>query len=75
MLYEVITRVNLDQKLSDKITVGTNTFFSHTENNKMATGEQNGLIANILKYPSFLPVYDEDGSYLNDLVYAETPLV
>lgn len=66
-------RVNLDQKINNKLKIGTNSFFSHTENNKMATGEQNGLVENLLAWPSFLPVYDDEGNYVDDIVYAESP--
>lgn len=66
-------RVNLDQKIGKNLKIGTNSFFSHTTNNKMATGEQNGLVENLLVWPSFLPVYDGEGNYVDDVVFAESP--
>ncbi|MGC9343123.1 MAG: TonB-dependent receptor, partial [Bacteroidales bacterium] len=64
-------RVNLDQKVSDKFSIGTNFGVTRSINNRKE-GDQslNGPVPNALSLPAIYPVYNEDGSYNESGPYA-----
>lgn len=64
-------RVNIDQKINDKFSVGTNFGVTRSFNNRKE-GDQslNGPVPNALSLPPIYPVYNEDGSYNESGPYA-----
>lgn len=58
-------RVKTDVKLTDKITVGENVYFSRSAANGFAetAGNTQGVITNAMQFPSAAPVYDSNGNY------------
>lgn len=61
------TRLKLDGRLSDKFTWGVNYSYAYDKSTSPFYGDQvdypSNAIANALLFPSYLPVYDEDGNY------------
>lgn len=55
-------RINIENKATDKITLGSNTSISFSKNNRVPTGDAGGLGLAQQKMP-FLPVFNEDGTY------------
>ncbi|MBE0655770.1 MAG: TonB-dependent receptor, partial [Bacteroidales bacterium] len=64
-------RVNLDQQVTDKFSIGTNFGVTRSINNRKE-GDQslNGPVPNALSLPSIFPVYNADGSYNESGPYA-----
>lgn len=62
-------RVNVDSKVSKRLTVGVNVAFTYNDNNEVSTGRynQSPSMAALLYLPT-LPVYNEDGSYAQYLM-------
>lgn len=62
-------RVNVDSKVSDRLTVGANVAFTYNDNNEVSTGryDRSPSMAALLYLPT-LPVYNEDGSYAQYLM-------
>ncbi|NHN24876.1 TonB-dependent receptor [Flavobacterium jejuense] len=58
-------RVKTDVKLTDKVTVGENVYFSRSAANGFAetSGNTQGVITNAMQFPSAAPVYDSDGNF------------
>lgn len=61
-------RINLDAKLTDRLSLGTNTTLSQTDDSQVhfsAPGgpETNGLFDITQSWPSNVPVYDDDGNF------------
>ncbi len=67
----VSLRFNSSFKINDKIRVGENISYTRTNGNSAFTGTQaangetnyNGIIAQAIKAPPHVPVYDENGNY------------
>jgi len=57
-------RLNVDSKVSKRLTVGANVSFTYNDNNEVSTGryDRSPSMAALLYLPT-LPVYNEDGSY------------
>lgn len=57
-------RLNVDSKVSKRLTVGANISFTYNDNNEVSTGryDRSPSMAALLYLPT-LPVYNEDGSY------------
>lgn len=57
-------RLNVDSKVSKRLTVGANISFTYNDNNEVSTGryDRSPSMATLLYLPT-LPVYNEDGSY------------
>jgi TonB-dependent starch-binding outer membrane protein SusC len=55
-------RFNLDSKVSEKFTIGTNMNISHIAENLIDT-EINGVVRSAIFQPPTIPVYNEDGTY------------
>jgi len=62
-------RVNVDSKVSKRLTIGANVAFTYNDNNEVSTGRynQSPSMAALLYLPT-LPVYNEDGSYAQYLM-------
>lgn len=65
------TRVNVDHKLDDNLTIGTSISLSSSTNDRVE-GDQTlfGPLPNALSIPAIFPVYNQDGSYNEDGPYA-----
>ena len=63
-----VFRVNSEHKLFDDIvTVGQHLTFSYVDNNGISVGNQyNNSLRGAFNTSPFLPVYDDDGNYLNN---------
>ena len=57
-------RINIENKASDKISIGTNMSVSYSQNQRVPTGDAGGLGLAQQNLP-YVPVYNEDGSYYN----------
>jgi TonB-dependent starch-binding outer membrane protein SusC len=55
-------RINVENKATDKLSIGTNMSVSYSKNNRVPTGDAGGLGLAQQKLP-YLPVYNDDGSY------------
>lgn len=57
-------RLNVDSKVSKRLTVGANISFTYNDNNEVSTGryDRSPSMAALLYLPT-LPVYNDDGSY------------
>jgi TonB-dependent starch-binding outer membrane protein SusC len=64
-------RLNLDHKISDKLSIGSSISLSYSENDRVE-GDQTlyGVLPNAISIPAIFPVYNEDGSYNEDHFYA-----
>jgi len=61
--YERISgRINVENKATDKLSLGTNMSVSYSKNDRVPTGDAGGLGLAQQKLP-YLPIYNEDGSY------------
>lgn len=62
-------RVNVDSKVSKRLTVGANVAFTYNDNNEVTTGryDHSPSMAALIYLPT-LPVYNEDGSYAQYLM-------
>ena len=59
-------RLNLDQKVTDKLTVGTSVFLAHSKNKRSFNDNTyTGIITNIVGASPLMPVYDANGNYTN----------
>lgn len=59
-------RLNLDQKVTDKLTVGTSAFIAYSKNRRSFNDNTyTGIITNIVGASPLMPVYDENGDYTN----------
>lgn len=58
-------KLNLDQKLNDIIRVGTSNSFSRSyrTNARVGDGPQGGILQAALHTPTYLPKFNDDGSY------------
>ena len=57
-------RINLERKMNNTITVGTNMSIANSSRNKVLEGNNNaGIFANMLFMEPIVPVYNADGSY------------
>src|SRR5690606_25610257 len=67
-------KINLDNKVGEKIKVGTSTSLVRTQRNMSANGNvPNGTVNGALYTPSYYPLYTPDGDY-NRPVFFENPL-
>ncbi len=55
-------RINVENKASDKLSIGTNMSVSYSKNKRVPTGDSGGLGLAQQKLP-YLPVYNADGTY------------
>ncbi len=55
-------RINVENKATDKLSIGTNMSVSYSKNKRVPTGDSGGLGLAQQKLP-FLPVYNADGTY------------
>jgi TonB-linked SusC/RagA family outer membrane protein len=55
-------RINVENKATDKLSIGTNMSVSYSNNKRVPTGDSGGLGLAQQKLP-YLPVYNSDGSY------------
>ena len=63
-------RLNLDQKVNDKLTVGTSAFLSYSRNKRSFNDNTyTGIITNIVGASPLMPVYDEFGNYTDYTEY------
>ncbi|MFN0034252.1 MAG: SusC/RagA family TonB-linked outer membrane protein [Saprospiraceae bacterium] len=64
-------RVNVDHRMSDKLTVGTSIGLSYAKTNRIE-GDQSlhGPLPNGISTPAIFPVYNEDGSYNQEGPYS-----
>ncbi|MCC6280430.1 MAG: TonB-dependent receptor, partial [Saprospiraceae bacterium] len=64
-------RVNVDHKMSDKLTVGTSIGLTYSKMDRVE-GDQtlHGPLPNGISTPAIFPVYNEDGSYNQDGPYS-----
>lgn len=62
-------RANVDAKVSNRLTVGTNVSFTYNDNDEVTTGryDSSPSMAALIYLPT-LPVYNEDGSYAKFLM-------
>ncbi len=66
-------RLNLDQKINDKLTIGTSAFLAYSRNRRSFNDNTyTGVITNIVGASPFMPVYDENGSYTDYTEYEAT---
>jgi TonB-linked SusC/RagA family outer membrane protein len=76
-LQRVSGRVNIDQKISDKLDFGIRMAGSQIKNNNAALGsgywEQVGVIGSALGFPPIYPVYDSLGEYSENKYYSNNP--
>jgi TonB-dependent starch-binding outer membrane protein SusC len=57
-------RLNLDQKVTDKLTVGTSSFIAYSRNRRSFNDNTyTGVITNIVGASPLMPVYDDNGVY------------
>ncbi len=57
-------RLNLDQQVNDKLTVGTSAFVSYSKNKRSFNDNTyTGIITNIIGASPLMPVYDDNGDY------------
>lgn len=67
-------KINLDNKVSEKIKVGTSTSLVRTQRNMSANGNvPNGTVNGALYTPSYYPLFTPEGDY-NRPVFFENPL-
>ncbi len=57
-------RINVENKATDKLSIGTNMSVSYSKNKRVPTGDSGGLGLAQQNLP-YVPVYNEDGSYYN----------
>jgi len=61
---KVNARINLERKMNNIITVGTNTSIANSSRNKVLEGNISaGIFPNVLIMEPIVPVYNADGSY------------
>jgi TonB-linked SusC/RagA family outer membrane protein len=76
-LQRVSGRINMDQKINDKIDFGIRMAGSQIKNNNAALGsgywEQVGVIGSALGFPPIYPVYDSLGEYSENKYYSNNP--
>jgi TonB-linked SusC/RagA family outer membrane protein len=59
-------RLNIDNKVSDKVTIGANTSFTYGKNRRSFNDDTyTGVVTNALGASPLMPVYNNDGSYSN----------
>ena len=67
-------KINLDNKITDNVKIGTSTNLVRTERNMSANGNvPNGTVNGALYTPSYYPIFTADGNY-NRPVFFENPL-
>ncbi|MBD1429530.1 SusC/RagA family TonB-linked outer membrane protein [Sphingobacterium litopenaei] len=67
-------KINLDNKITEKVKVGTSTSLVRTIRNMSANGNvPNGTVNGALYTPSYYPIFTSDGNY-NRPVFFENPL-
>lgn len=67
-------KINLDNKVGEKVRLGTSTSLVRTQRNMSANGNvPNGTVNGALYTPSYYPLYTPDGNY-NRPVFFENPL-
>lgn len=60
-------RLNLDNIVTDKFKIGTSTFFSNSNSNRINNDNNiNGVLSAALLMGSHIPVYNADGTYAKD---------
>ena len=60
------SRINLDHKVGDKLTIGENISFTHSDNRRSLNDNvYTGTVTNAIGASPLMPVYEEDGSYAN----------
>ncbi len=57
-------RINVENKATDKLSLGTNMSVSYSKNNRVPTGDAGGLGLAQQNLP-YIPVYNDDGYYYN----------
>ncbi len=60
----ISTRINLDNKATEKIKLGTNLSLTYSINNRVPIGDAGGLGA-AQQIPDFVPIYNSDGTFYN----------
>jgi TonB-linked SusC/RagA family outer membrane protein len=66
-------RLNLDQKVNDKLTVGTSAFLAYSRNKRSFNDNTyTGIITNIVGASPLMPVFEDDGSYADFTNYQAT---
>jgi hypothetical protein len=56
-------RINVDHKISDKVTIGTNIGLSHAKTDRVESDQTlHGPLPNGISTPAIFPGYNEDGS-------------
>ena len=64
-------RINIDHKISDKVSIGTNIGLSHAKTDRVESDQSlHGPLPNGISTPAIFPVYNEDGSYNQDGPYS-----
>lgn len=69
-------RINFDQKISDKISMGTNIILSNSITKNIITGglyEAGGMLTAALYFPPNLPLQNPDGTYTSNPTYGAIP--
>ncbi|UJH67053.1 TonB-dependent receptor [Allomuricauda sp. SCSIO 65647] len=56
-------RINMDNKLSDRMTLTNSLSLSRSQNNPTIDAGGEGVLTNALRFTPALPVFDEDGNY------------
>lgn len=58
-------KINLDQRISDHIKIGTSNLLSraYRDNARVGDGPKGGILQSALHTPTYLPKYNDDGSY------------
>lgn len=63
-------RFNLDNKVSDRVTIGTNSSFTYGKNRRSFNDDTyTGIVTNALGASPLMPVYNADGSYADYTQY------
>ncbi|MEZ4793323.1 MAG: TonB-dependent receptor [Gelidibacter sp.] len=64
-------RVNIDQELSDKFTIGTSIGLTYAKTDRVESDQTlHGPLPNGISTPAIFPVYNEDGTYNQDGPYS-----
>ena len=64
-------RINIDHRLSDKITIGASVGLTHATTDRVESDQSlHGPLPNGISTPAIFPVYNEDGSYNQEGPYS-----
>lgn len=59
-------RLNIDNKVTDKLTIGANTSFTYGKNRRSFNDDTyTGVVTNAIGASPLMPVYNQDGTYTN----------